>query len=356
MQFYPMLRSKVFSISLHVFGWMIFFMLPVLFLPRNIPFTDFLKARFSESSLIINSFLVISFYLNAYLLMPKFFFRKSYMLYFLAIGLLGFLYYYLVTQIQETPQVGPPEWVRQNNPLFKQQMSRGNSRQVGSFVMFILVWVFSSALTTTSRLVKAERRALEAEGDRKTAELSFLKAQINPHFLFNTLNNIYTLSLTKSEKTSDSIMRLSKIMRYVTSDVQKELVPLQQEIDCIKDYIDLQKLRLSHETVKLNFSIDGNADNKQIAPLILLPFVENVFKYGISNERKSIIAITLSVKENSIAFLSENTIFRRGSDTDSTGVGIENVKRRLNHIYPDKYSLDISGQNNIYIVKLKLPA
>ncbi|MBK6828185.1 MAG: sensor histidine kinase [Chitinophagaceae bacterium] len=279
--------------------------------------------------------------------------KKKFLYFFLVIGI-GVLYYYAIQQMKEPYTAGPPPWVRQNNPVFNNQTGL-SGRQIGSFLIFILVWVFSTALYIAGRWIKAENRAVVAESDRKTAELSFLKAQINPHFLFNTLNNIYTLSLSKSEKTSDAIMRLSKIMRYVTGDVQKEKVPLEQELNCVRDFIDLQKLRLSPETVRLNFTIEGNTENKLIAPLILLPFVENVFKYGISNDKESVIKIVVVVNDKQLDFFTENTVFKPGNDAESTGVGIENVKRRLNHIYKDKYSLDIGNSGKLFTVKLSVP-
>lgn len=349
-----MTRRTLFGITFHILGWMIFFILPILFIPFNIEFLNFIKTRFEQPSLTINAFLVGFFYLNAYFLLPKLFSGKKRVLYFFLIIGISALYYYVIQQMKEPYTIGPPPWVRQNNPMFNNQTGL-SGRQVGSFLIFILVWVFSMALYITARWVKAEKKVIEAESDRKTAELSFLKAQINPHFLFNTLNNIYTLSLSKNEKTSDAIMRLSKIMRYVTSDVQKEMVPLEQELNCVRDFIDLQKLRLSPETVRLNFTIEGNTENKLIAPLILLPFIENVFKYGISNDKESVIKIAVTVIDKQINFLSENTIFKPGNDAESTGVGIENVKRRLNHIYKDKYSLDIGNSGKLFTVKLSVP-
>lgn len=351
------MKSSLYKIGLHLAGWLMFFILPVLFLPRNVEFFTFLKSRISQPSLYVNIFIITFFYLNAYMLLPVLFRGSKKLFYFLIIVAAAVIYYYIVANVKQEFIGGPPEWVRKNNPRFREMNINqvSETRRLGAYLIFMLDVFFSSLVYFVSRLSKSERKILEVESDRKSAVLSFLKAQINPHFLFNTLNNIYTLSVTKSEKTPDAIMRLSKIMRYVTSDVQKEMVPLEQELNCVRDFIDLQKLRLSPETVKLDFSITYDSSNKFIAPLILLSFVENVFKYGVSNDKESKIQISIHVKEKNIEFFTENTIFRTGRDAESTGVGIENVKRRLTHIYKDGYRLDISNANNIFTVKLSVP-
>ena len=277
--------------------------------------------------------------------------------YFLIMVSIAVIYYYMIGNLKQEFTGGSPEWVRRNSPRLRRMNINpvNESRRLGTYLIFMLDILFSSLVYFVNRLSKSEKRILEVESDRKSAELSFLKAQINPHFLFNTLNNIYTLSITKSDKTPDAIMRLSKIMRYVTSGVQNEMVPLKQELSCVSDFIALQKLRLSPETVKLEFSITGNAKYKFIAPLILLSFIENVFKYGVSNDRESKIQIRIHVSETNIEFFTENTIFLTGRDIESTGVGIENAKQRLSYIYKDDYLLNINNENKIFTVKLIIP-
>ena len=133
--------------------------------------------------------------------------------------------------------------------------------------------------TTQQRALQAEADKATAEADKASAELSFLKAQINPHFLFNILNNIYSLAITQNENTASAILKLSNTMRYLTDEVKADYVPLKREVDYIQDYIDLQRLRLSKK-VKLDFSVEGDLENKKIAPLILITFVENVLFSG----------------------------------------------------------------------------
>src|SRR5437773_3176321 len=167
-------------------------------------------------------------------------------------------------------------------PGNRRPMDRGGPRfDIISIILFVMTWSLSTALSIIKEWRTTLQKVSRAEADKVKAELAFLKAQINPHFLFNTLNNIYSLAITKNENTSFAVMKLSNIMRYVTDDATNDFVPLQMEIDCINDYIELQRLRLSKKA-EINFAVSGNTEDKQIAPLILMTFVENVFKYGIS--------------------------------------------------------------------------
>src|SRR4029078_3784733 len=140
----------------------------------------------------------------------------------------------------------------------------------------------------------AVQQAARAEADKANAELSFLKAQVNSHFLFNTLNNIYSLAITKNENVADAVMKLSNIMRYVTDDANEDFVSLEKELDSISNYVSLQRLRLGNKAT-INFIIEGDIHDKQIAPLILMPFVENTFKHGISYASASTIDIKITI-------------------------------------------------------------
>lgn len=223
-----------------------------------------------------------------------------------------------------------------------------------SLVLFFVLTALSLSVRTVEQWQTTEQKVAKAESEKVNAELSFLKAQINPHFLFNTLNNIYTLSVMNSVHTSESIMKLSNIMRYVTDDVTQDFVPLQNDIDCIKDYIDLQKLRLGRKT-EVNFQVKGTITSQHIAPLILMSFVENTFKYGISKQDHSTINIEIEVNGPQISFCCENKIFNnRTSVTERTGIGIANTKQRLQHLYAGKHQLNISEQDNLFKVKLIL--
>lgn len=220
-----------------------------------------------------------------------------------------------------------------------------------SLLLMVLMLVIADKAVKNSRVT--EQRALQAEADKANAELSFLKAQINPHFLFNTLNNIYSLAVTKSEHAPDAIMRLSNIMRYVTDEANETMVPLQDEIDCINDYISLQKLRLG-EAFVIEFTVTGNVMAKQIPPLVLMTFVENAFKHGVSNHEQSGIIFKMLAQDKYIHFFAQNKLFQTPRNAERTGVGIENTMKRLKVLYPEKHLLKIAEENGLYEVELVL--
>lgn len=190
--------------------------------------------------------------------------------------------------------------------------------------------------------------------DKLDAELSYLKAQINPHFLFNTLNSIYSLALQKSDDAANAVVKLSGMMRYVLTESQRESVSLEKEINYIKDYVELQKLRLGN-AVRLDFNISGNAAQKQIAPLLLIPFIENAFKHGVNAEENSEIKIEINVTESAVNLFVKNNKVNVDNTTDvKTGLGVENTKNRLILLYPDKHHLTIDDNPLSFAVSLSI--
>jgi LytS/YehU family sensor histidine kinase len=247
--------------------------------------------------------------------------------------------------LRMTEPVAKPSKV---NPLWQ----HSSETDTVSLVLFFIITALALSVKTVEKWHTTEQKVVKAESEKVSAELSFLKAQINPHFLFNTLNNIYTLSLMNNKNTSESIMKLSNIMRYVTDDVMQDFVQLQNELACIEDYIDLQKLRLGNKT-KVDFSITGKVDHQQIAPLIMMSFIENTFKYGISKKELSTIKVEIKIEQNTVQFYCENKIFNR-KITERSGIGIANTKQRLRHLYADKHLLNIEEADGLFKVKLIL--
>ncbi len=187
--------------------------------------------------------------------------------------------------------------------------------------------------------------------DKLKTELAYLKTQVNPHFLFNTLNNMYVMARKKNDNLPDTIMQLSDLLRYQLYDTEEDLVPLDKEITYLKNYLELEQLRRQHLT--LEFEISGNTGSQKIRPLILLPYIENAFKYSNSGSGSDFIKISLNAKPTSIEFSVENnkgTLHRR----DVGGIGMENASRRLELAYPDKHVLDISETDEAFLVSLKL--
>lgn len=223
-----------------------------------------------------------------------------------------------------------------------------------NIAIFFLVFTVGTCIAVIQRWLKTEETRKETESQKLNTELSFLKSQINPHFFFNTLNNIYSLAIVRSEKTAPAVMKLSYIMRYILTETTQDYVPLQNEVDFIHNYIELQQVRLTDKTHVI-FESNGDIENKLVAPLIFIPFVENAFKYGISTKHDSSIEINLTVVENRLDFSVKNFIVASENNMlENTGIGINNVKRRLELMYPKKHTLSYEAKDNFYYVHLEI--
>ncbi|MEO8173945.1 MAG: histidine kinase [Sediminibacterium sp.] len=363
-------------IATHITGWLLFQSLPLVFLLANSRSTGLLNVLSHYEYWQFCFYYVIVFYLHGYFLLPRLYAQKRKLLYFITMLLLVLSvlalqpFEKLMSGSRSSPgpgqgtenrmrQLPPPQDIKFGGPVRPQNEMRGGRGRGGaqidiiSIILFIMIITLSVAMDLTRRWRETTQRAAVAEADKANAELSFLKAQINPHFLFNTLNNIYSMAVTKNENTADTIMKLSNIMRYVTDDVNEDYVSLQSEVDCITDYIDLQKLRLGKK-VSLEYKVTGDLDNKKITPLILMTFIENVFKYGTSNHEHSNLIIQLQTTEGRIDFFTQNPLFDIDRKIERTGIGIDNTRKRLEHLYPGKHKLEISKENGIFSVQLSL--
>ncbi|WP_171037995.1 sensor histidine kinase [Dyadobacter luticola] len=313
------------------------------------------------------------FYFNLHVLIPQIFLKKKYLLY-TALFVGGFVLTYVSqpfenlifqkfsrSSMQYRPEPGRPPGLEprfeQNPPPRPEQPSafRRPAPRVDfvSLILFVVVWVVAMALSFSQQWRLSEKRVILSEADKAQAELSFFKAQINPHFLFNTLNNIYSLAVTGSEHTAPSILKLSRMMRYITDEASGNYVPLDEEVRSLEDYIDLQKLRLSNKT-RVIFEAGELTMHVKIAPLILMTFVENAFKYGVSNRNESEINIRIKSSEKDISFFCQNQVFEKKTDLQRTGIGIANTRKRLDFLYPDQYELDIREADGFFTVNLKL--
>lgn len=202
-----------------------------------------------------------------------------------------------------------------------------------------------------------EARQKNVENERLTAELNFLKAQINPHFLFNTLNNLYYLAYTQSQKTTEVIAKLSQMMRYMIYDSNHALVPLNKEIEYMESYISLERLRLNEE-IPIRLTVEGgNPHDYLIAPLIFITFLENAFKHGVSNNHpKAWVDICVQLKGNECVYRVENSKipFTKPEAEQKSGIGLQNVKRRLELSYPEKHTLSVNDLPDRYSVQLNI--
>lgn len=201
-----------------------------------------------------------------------------------------------------------------------------------------------------------ESRKKNIENEKLTAELNFLKAQINPHFLFNTLNNLYYLAYTKSPNTPEVIAKLSQMMRYMIYDSNYPQVPLSKEIEYMENYISLERLRLNDQ-IPINFKVEGDPKTFMVTPLIFITFLENAFKHGVSNNNpKAWVNLSIQLKGNECIYEVENSkvVSIKTESEDKSGIGLQNVKRRLELSYPDRYELVVNNLPDQYNVKLKI--
>lgn len=201
-------------------------------------------------------------------------------------------------------------------------------------------------------LLQKELQLQQVENEKLQTELTFLKDQVNPHFLFNALNNIYVQSRKRPKEASESILLLSDLLRYQLYDCAKEKVYLTNEIDYLKNYLELDKMRKSK--AEINFKIHGSASSKMVQPFLFSPFIENAVKHGMSLENESTISILFDITDTQIHFQIENSKPNTPVQHKAGGIGLGNVKRRLNLLYPDKHSLTIKEESNFYRVDLKL--
>lgn len=329
---------------IHFIGCMAFMSLPILFSPdlhrtfELIHIPPFQRAFFSAILLLL------FFYFNYYYLIPKFYLPKK-LLAFYSLVILCFLIVVFLPEslIHGGPPMPPRAPVDFRPPPKKPFVFLLNH----NFFQFFGVFIFSMMLNIRERLKQIQT-------EKTNAELSYLKAQINPHFLFNTLNSIYSLAIMKHEKTADAVVKLSEMMRYVLNDGNTNFVLLEKELHYITNYIELQKMRLT-PNVKLSYLQEGIAQDKKIAPLVLIPFIENAFKHGVNSEEDSDIEIKITITDTTLHLLVKNNCVTINNNTlNKSGLGIENTKQRLQLLYPENHTLKISKLDNYFIVNLDL--
>lgn len=332
----------------HVIFWLVYFTFN--FLRWGSYFNDYLYS-FKSNLLGFPIHITLS-YFTIYFLIPKFIFKRKFVTFigalFLSI-LTMVTIKYLLTHFLISYNVWP-----EGPETYSMTFNYTVVMMLGE--LYVITFVASFKLTIDwlremGRVAKLEKEQLESE-------LRFLRSQISPHFFFNTLNNIYSLSLEKSDKTPDTIIKLSDLMRYVLYETKDKNQSLQKEIVFIQNYLDLEKMRYT-ENLELTFDIVGNPKGKKIAPMLLVQFIENAFKHGASkNIGKVKIAISIQIEEKFLYFRISNTKPKKAnqeSRKNSGGIGLSNVEKRLKLRYGEhEYKLDIQEESDEYIVNLKL--
>lgn len=224
--------------------------------------------------------------------------------------------------------------------------------QVVASNLFIVIFV--AMLRFAQDWFELDARRKEVEHEKLIAELNFLKAQINPHFLFNTLNNLYYLAYSKSDNTTEVIDKLSKMMRYMIYDSNHPKVLLAKEVEYMKNYVALERLRLNNE-IPIEFEVKGNLEGCKIAPLIFIAFLENAFKHGVSNSRGDCwVKVMIAVDGQKCVYTVENSKVTDRKGEGKSGIGLANIRRRLELSYPEDHELLIKDLDDRYMVQLKL--
>ena len=286
-------------------------------------------------------------YFHLYVLVPRLLNRNRYVLYADTTIALVFAYSYvnytLLTFIPESiSSEGLTTYIHSLNARY--DIFEG---------FFTLVITYS--IKYAGQVLSTQNRLLQLQKDNLALELNALKAQINPHFLFNTLNNIYSLALRKSDLAPEMVLKLSDMMRYVLYECNSGPVPVEREIQFIRNYIDLERIRHG-EHASIRFSFESNPQDSRIEPLLLIPIVENSFKHGINAQMdKAFVDITLTVDSQKLRMNVMNSVSKNGvSKKGASGIGLDNVKKRLELIYPGKHLLKINATPEKYNVNLEL--
>lgn len=326
------------SKSLHVFFW---FLLALFLVIIDRSECNFIT-KVGKTFISIFFYMIIT-YINWFVLIPVFLKRRKW---------LGYIFSLLILACILTPPKSLSFFLLFENYPNIQQYFLGNQ----NLLLFesIFVSAVSSAVIITQDWIFQRK---DMEHQQLQSELNFLKSQINPHFFFNTLNNLYALTLKKSNNAPEMVLRLSEMMRYMLYECNEPKVPLEKEINYLKNYIELEKLRQS-ENFDINLRIEGSPNSHKIAPLLFIPFVENSFKHGMSNQiHEGYVNIDLNIENKNLQLHIENSLAElpmKLSNKKSGGIGLINIKRRLELIYPKKHKLNTNKSDSKFTVDLHL--
>jgi hypothetical protein len=346
---------------LHILGCLLFISIPILSSPDFNSNRDLFSVPNFRRSLLSFVLLLVFFYANYFYLIPRFYFTRKMWLFLIGVTACFAMIYWLpnlLIPFEGSPgmMMHPPMPMNGEMPDINDMPPPGDMPNVGkwhtmpfflgrSLLLFLLVF-------SLSFLLRINQRLADIESEKLKTEVSYLKAQINPHFLFNTLNSLYALALEKSDATPEAILKLSGMMRYVVSESSRDLVPLESEIAYINNYISLQKLRME-EGMPFTFTTTGSPAGKYISPLLLIPFIENAFKYGINPEENAAISIAITIAEQELAMtVRNNKVNATLPYEEESGHGIENTRLRLDYLYTGKYRLSIEDEPETFEVKL----
>jgi LytS/YehU family sensor histidine kinase len=326
---------KIFSnrysrLLLHVGFWLVLFCLLSFDVLESTLRREMIQ-KLLISTQIVASFAVVT-YLNFYFLMLRLLYKKPFGYYVLSL-------FALILTACFINDVTLHWFYHTQNQLFDRTLT------------LTLFQCFVSGIKIFRNDVEKNKRINELERIRTQKELELLKSKVNPHFLFNTLNNLYALTLTDGQTASEVVLKLSELMRYMFTTAQQPSVSLQKEVDYLTNYLSLEKLRLNTDAV-IKWHKNGDFQTKSIAPMLLLPFVENAFKHGVETQNQNIsVELDVALQENDLFFQIKNSKPTH-TQVEKTGTGLANIQKRLELLYPEKHVLNINEDKNTFTVKL----
>lgn len=357
---------------LHVVCWIAFLSLPILFINNSA--SDTFGIITDLNFWIFAGCYIAIFYANANYFLPYVMRRKSYVVYVFCMICLGaILALYgrpferltresrMSSRAQDTPHrfperyPAPPHEDGRPHPAPPDVVRpRAMTKiDVASLYIFFLVVAAGALLRFIVYWTRAQENNRRIENERIKAELSFLRARVHPHFLFNTLNSIYALALTNDPLAAESVHRLSQLMRYYMQENSSEWIDLGVELQAVKDFVSLQRIRTGEHVVIVEQYADVDA-NKKIPAFTLLPFVENAFKYGLSATEECYFAFTVLIEHNSFKFVAENSIAKNKSGQHRSGSGLKTTKKLLEYFYQDRFDLSITDDGYRFVIQLTI--
>lgn len=339
-------NKQTLQLLIHIIGWGLLFGLPFFFFERGEQ--DYSWGRYLRYCVVPLSFMVV-FYVNYCRLIDRYLFEKKVQKYIIAnlllIALVG---------------VGQYGWQMLNHPVPPPGMQpwpwyMGFFFLLKDMLLLVLTGALSVAIKMTDNWYRTEAERVVIEKNRTEAELMNLKNQLNPHFLFNTLNNIYSLISFSPEKAQSAVHDLSRLLRYVLYENNQNFVSLDKEMDFVRNYIELMRIRLpKHVKLDTDIRVDGQ---HEVAPLLFITLIENAFKHGVSPVEDSFIRISIRKNgEHMLVCRIDNSYFPKGEqDKSGSGIGLENLQKRLSLLYPERYTLFTGREGKDYVAILNVP-
>lgn len=348
--------DKRLPLILHILAWIIILLLPIYL--SNI--SGDREMGFLRHYYLNTTFYGIFFYTHYLRLVPRLYFREKRGLYFMVLilimGAFAFLLWFMNDLIREIPDHAGTLGVG------AEDSGRGPGRKPppfrGIFILnhlwtLILLTGFSLGLGVLDRYRRNEKEKKDMEREMLNAELALLKNQVSPHFFFNTLNNIYSLIQFDSKKAGETVHKLSKLMRYLLYDSDKSLTALADEIQFMRNYIELMQLRLNKK-IRLKVDLPEEPPSIELPPLLFIPVIENAFKHGVSYRESSFIDIAMEIRGDEIHFQVRNSQVKGSQEShdEHSGIGLENVRKRLNLLFPANHELRVIPGQSDYLVKI----